>query len=150
CDQKSLAEAVSLYRGPLLEEWTEEWVFEERQAREQRYLEALEELAADAIARGDLQGAERHLRGAVVGDPLRESAQRRLMEVLAAMGSYAAATQCYRELRLRLHRELSAEPSAETRALYDRIRTEARGKAVLGSRGEGLLSDPNVSPPGQT
>jgi DNA-binding SARP family transcriptional activator len=135
-NRESLEEAVGLYKGPLLEEWTEEWVFEERQAREQRYLEALEELAADAIARSDLGGAERHLRRAVVVDPLRESAQRRLMEVLAATGSYAAATQLYRELRLRLHRELSVEPAAETRALYDRIRTEARGKAALGASGE--------------
>src|SRR4051812_42134985 len=41
-DAASLEEAVALYRGPLLEGWTEEWVFEERQAREQVYLAALE------------------------------------------------------------------------------------------------------------
>jgi predicted ATPase/class 3 adenylate cyclase len=128
-NRESLEEAVALYRGPLLEEWTEEWVFEERQARGQRYLEALEELAADALARGDLGGAEGHLRRAVVVDPLRESAQRRLMEVLAAAGSYTAATEVYRELRLRLQRDLNGVPSAETRALYDTIRAEARRRA---------------------
>jgi predicted ATPase/DNA-binding SARP family transcriptional activator len=147
--EEALEEAVALYRGPLLEEWTEEWVFEERQAREQRYLEALEALAAEALARSDGASAERHLRRAVVVDPLRESAQRRLMEALAAAGSYTAATQIYRDLRLRLHRELSGEPAAETRALYDTIRAEARRRAA-GTAGAGVrtrFAPPITSPP---
>ena len=36
----SLEAAVSLYRGPLLEGWVEEYVFQERQAREEAYLQA--------------------------------------------------------------------------------------------------------------
>src|SRR5439155_24185203 len=40
-DPSSLAEAVSLYRGPLLEECGEVWAFQERQTREQAYLRAL-------------------------------------------------------------------------------------------------------------
>src|SRR5262249_8211943 len=38
-DPPSLEQAVSLYRGPLLEECAEEWAFQERQAREQAYLQ---------------------------------------------------------------------------------------------------------------
>src|SRR5262249_10818808 len=34
----SLEEAVALYRGPLLEGWVEEWVFQEREVRQQAYL----------------------------------------------------------------------------------------------------------------
>jgi len=83
--------------GRLLEDWTEEWVFEERQVRKQAYLRALETLAAEARARGELAAAEQHLRRAVATDPLRESAQRALMLVQAAAGSYAAAIQTYRE-----------------------------------------------------
>src|SRR5579859_4958113 len=45
-DSASLEEAVSLYRGPLLEGCTLEWVFAERQEREMAYLAALERLAA--------------------------------------------------------------------------------------------------------
>src|SRR5438270_10149138 len=41
-DLASLEEAISLYRGPLLEGCVEEWAFQERQAREQAYLAALE------------------------------------------------------------------------------------------------------------
>src|SRR5690242_12962161 len=52
-DLSSLEQAISLYRGPLLEGCAEEWAFAERQVREQAYLGALERLAAPAIERGD-------------------------------------------------------------------------------------------------
>jgi DNA-binding SARP family transcriptional activator len=64
-DAPSLARAVSLYRGPLLEGWSEEWVFQERQAREEAYLVALERLAAHAYA--DERGGVR--RGMVTRPP---------------------------------------------------------------------------------
>ena len=51
-ESAALDEAVSVYRGPLLEGWTEEWAFEERQPREQQYLAALEKLAALALQCG--------------------------------------------------------------------------------------------------
>jgi len=128
-DEASLERAVALYRGPLLEGCAEEWAFQERQTRELTYLAALEELAALALARGDAAAAERCLRLAVAADPLRESAQRSLMEALAAGGNYAAALLVYRELRLRLHRELNTEPDPETHTLFQRLREKAREKA---------------------
>jgi class 3 adenylate cyclase/DNA-binding SARP family transcriptional activator len=129
-DVPSLERSVALYRGPLLEGCGEEWAFQERQVREQAYLQALETLAANAIARGDPGAAERHLRLAVAVDPLRESAQRTLMQALAADGNYAAAMLTYRELRLLLHRELNAEPAPETKVLFQQIRAEARHRAT--------------------
>jgi predicted ATPase/DNA-binding SARP family transcriptional activator len=122
----SLEQAVALYRGPLLEGCEEEWVAEERRTRERAYLAALEALADDARTRGDLAAAERALRQAVAADPLRESAQRALIETLAAGGSAASAMQVYRELRELLYRELNAEPAPETQALFQQLRSDAR------------------------
>src|SRR5204862_1467847 len=102
-----------------------------RQAREQAYLTALESLAHAAQERDDRGAAERHLRRAAAVDPLRETAQRALMQALAGGGNYAAASEAYRELRLRLHRDLNAEPDPETQALFQQLRTEARGKAEV-------------------
>jgi predicted ATPase/class 3 adenylate cyclase len=130
----ALERAVAFYRGPLLEECTEEWVFQERQGHEQAYLQALERLAAHALKRGEPVAAERYLRRAVEVDPLRESAQRALMQALASGGNYGAANQVYRELRLLLHQELNGEPDPETAALYERIRAEVREKAAAGAR----------------
>lgn len=125
----ALERAVALYRGPLLEACAEAWAFEERQAREQAYLTALESLAAHAIAGGDPSAAERHLRRAVAVDPLRESAQRALLQALAAGGNYALALQTHRELRLLLHRELNAAPDAATTALFEQLKAEAHRRA---------------------
>jgi predicted ATPase/class 3 adenylate cyclase len=145
-DTASLAEAVALYRGPLLEGCAEEWAFQERQAREQAYLQALETLAGDALAREDRATAERCLRAAVAVDPLREGTQRALMQALVAGGNYAAATLAYRELRLRLHRELNAEPDPQTRALFEQIRAAARTEADGGTRRRGDLVTTQLLP----
>jgi DNA-binding SARP family transcriptional activator/regulation of enolase protein 1 (concanavalin A-like superfamily) len=132
-DSASLTEAVALYAGPLLEGCLEEWAFQERRVREEFYLAALEQLAGEARARGDTVTAERLLRRAVAMDPLRESAQRALMQALAEGGSYGAALEVYRELRLRLYRELNASPDPETQALFQQLRAEVRQRGQGGS-----------------
>jgi predicted ATPase/DNA-binding SARP family transcriptional activator len=139
-DREGLEEAVTLYRGPLLEGCAEEWAFQERQPREQAYLTALERLAALALTEEDAAAAESYLRRAVAVDPLRESAQRSLIEALGAGGNYAAALLTYQELRLRLYRELNAEPDPETQALFQRLRVEAQGKSASG-RSSGQSED---------
>src|SRR5262249_3581298 len=48
----ALDEAVALYRGPLLEGCTEEWVFPERNAREHHCLQALQTLGDATLASG--------------------------------------------------------------------------------------------------
>jgi predicted ATPase/DNA-binding SARP family transcriptional activator len=140
-DTISLEQAVDLHRGRLLEGCYEVWVLQERQPREQEYLEALEALSSRAMAQGDTAAAERYLRKATATDPLRESAHRALMQVLAAGGNLASALLCYRDLRLRLHRELHAEPDPETAALFQQLRLEAKGK------GDGPCAFPTLSTP---
>jgi predicted ATPase/DNA-binding SARP family transcriptional activator len=135
-DPRSLERAVSLYRGALLEGCSEAWVLQEREIREQAYLGALERLAARCLALGDATAAQSYLRRAVATDPLRESAQRALMQALVASGNDAAALMTYRELRGLLHRELNAEPDPETQALFRQLREEAREKADGVARSE--------------
>jgi DNA-binding SARP family transcriptional activator len=133
-DTPSLEKAVALYRGPLLQGCVEEWVLQERESREQAYLAALETLASQAMAQEKLAAAVHYLRRLVVADPLRDSAQRGLMQALAATGDVAAATQVYRDFRVQLHQELNASPDAETTTLYQQIRAEVRERAALGAR----------------
>jgi predicted ATPase len=128
-DQASLERAVALYRGELLEGCTEEWVFHERQTREEAYLAALDMLVAGARARGDAATAVRWLRCAVALDPLRESLQRTLMETLAADGNAAAALQSYQEFRSRLRRECGEEPDPATTALFLGLKSDAERTA---------------------
>jgi len=132
-DFAALETAVKLYGGPLLEGCTEEWVFAERQSREQAYLSALEKLTAQAMANGDLETAVTYLRQVVLADPLRESAQRSLMQALADQGNPAAAILAYRDYRLLLRRELNTDPAPETMALFQQIRQDARRLALPAS-----------------
>jgi DNA-binding SARP family transcriptional activator len=72
-DPGALERAITHYRGRLLEGCTEEWADQERQAREEAYLTALERLASHASANADgrnrcLLPAPRHCRGPIPRD----------------------------------------------------------------------------------
>ncbi len=85
-----MAEAVSLYRGPLLQGFTvadaplfEEWVrFEESELR-QAYIAALQRLAARAEHRQVWSEAIAYVQRLVQLDPLSEEVQRRLIDLYA-------------------------------------------------------------------
>src|SRR5579871_6236165 len=139
-DTAALEAATILYRGALLEGCRAEWAIPERQAREQSYLNALETLAANTAAAGDHAATIGYLRRVIAIEPLRESAQRSLLQALAAHGDYAAVTEAYRAFRLYLHQELHSQPDPETQALYEWLRTE-RIEATLRS------STPPTAPP---
>jgi non-specific serine/threonine protein kinase len=129
-DEESLEAAVTEYRGVLLEGCAEEWVLQERAAREQAYLAALQEIASAAAARGDHTTSARYLRLAVAVDPYREDFQRALMEAEAGSDSPAGALMVYREFRELLQREMAAAPSEQTTALFQRLREEIRARAT--------------------
>jgi predicted ATPase/DNA-binding SARP family transcriptional activator len=129
-DQTSLEQAVSLYRGPLLEGCSEEWVIQDREVREQAYLNALESLADLAVSRAEFSRAADYLQLAVSIDPLRECAQRSLMKAFSACGDHSAAVEVYRDLRLHLRNELNTEPDPETINVYEQIRQRAKERAM--------------------
>jgi len=130
-------QAVAAYAGPLLEGCSEEWIFQERDWREEAYLQTLERLAAVAMQEGESAQAVEWLRQAVSAAPFRETAQRGLLQALAAQQDLAGVLLAYRELRLRLRRELNAAPDPETTALLQQIRRSAR------QRGEQVVTLPN-------
>jgi predicted ATPase/DNA-binding SARP family transcriptional activator len=127
---EDLEQAAALYRGPLLETCTEEWVLSERIEREHTYLSALATLAAHWACVNQPAAAVRCLRLVIAADPLREANHATLMQALADCGDYAAVSQVYRDLRLLLHQELNIAASAETDALYRRLRQQARQVAL--------------------
>ncbi|MBC8134285.1 MAG: hypothetical protein H8F28_00155 [Fibrella sp.] len=149
-DAVSLERATALYRGPLLESCLEEWVLAEREVRGQAYLRALESLAAGATERGDSATAAHYLRRAIAMDPLRETAQRALMQALAQNGSYAAAVLAYRWFRTRLRREMAAEPDPQTRVVFEQLRADARNRARITPKSNGLQDKRLPSPASQT
>jgi predicted ATPase/DNA-binding SARP family transcriptional activator len=119
--EAELAQAVSLYQGPLLPDCADEWVLPEREERAQAYLAALEGLAQRATERGDPATAVHWLRRLVLADPRRESACGALMAALAEGGDRAAVTQVYQDLRRLLRQDFNTDPAPEIKALYQRL-----------------------------
>ena len=124
-DYASLKSAVDLYRGELLEGCREEWVLPERTRLEQNYLRTLENLAQHETESGNLHEATQWLKRATLKDPLCERTRCCLMETLGEIGDFAGVEHQYRELRRLLRNELNLEPTAETIALYQNLRTQA-------------------------
>lgn len=120
------ADAVSLYRGDLLEGFSlrdspafDDWQAAEAEALRAEYLVALATLATDAERRGDEGAAIAYLRRRVSIDPLHEPSHRSLMRLLASTGDRAGALRQFRDLVRHLDGELGVAPTAETRALRD-------------------------------
>ena len=125
-DVALLEAAVALYRGTFLEECDEEWVQSEKTQRTECYLTALETLGERRVQHGNLLGAMEVLRCAVKADPLRETAQRKLMRLMGQTGDYVGVERQYRVLRTALHAAFQSEPTQETVALYQDLRSQSR------------------------
>ena len=121
-----LEQAVALYRGTLLEGCAEEWVTQERMERERNCLWALHTLADASLTAGDYGAAADYYRRAGTLNPWGDEARRGLMESLDRGGDRNAALQVYREFVELLRSDLRATPDEKTRALYARLRDEAR------------------------
>jgi DNA-binding SARP family transcriptional activator len=120
-DRASLDRAVALYRGALLEGWNETWVVRPRERYRDLYVNALRQLAEQAIAEQDATAAARYLRRLVIEMPGRESGWQQLMEVLAQGGERLEAMTVYLRYRDYLYKRGGLEPPAEMTALYQRL-----------------------------
>lgn len=105
----------------LLPGWTEQWVVAERDWFQQLCLRVLEMLSERFRRSGDHFHAHEAAAAAVRGDPLRESAHRRLIELHLADGNPAAALRQYADYRALLRRELRLTPSPEIRRLVQPV-----------------------------
>lgn len=106
----SLADTVSL---ELLPGWYEEWVLVERERLRQRLLHALEALARILVERGRTAEAVEIATAAVGAEPLRESAQRVLLEAHMAEKNVAEARRAYCMYRELVDRELGVDVSSD-------------------------------------
>ena len=145
------ADAVALYRGPLLEGWQETWVVEARTERRLHYENALRRLAQEARRAEPVDAGERWLRLLLASSPGDEEAGRELLRLLSGGGRHAEAREALDRLTravaatsralepdtvalaedLRQARESESRPPPEPAALM----LEAAGGAVpIGSR----------------
>jgi predicted ATPase/DNA-binding SARP family transcriptional activator len=128
----TLAQALTLYRGDFLadvyladSDAFEAWAAAQRATLRRQALDALDRLTATLLAQRAYDQAEVYARRQIEIDDLCEGAYRQLMLALARHGHRRQALAQYAAWRQLVADELGVEPSAETVALYERIRDQA-------------------------
>ncbi len=120
--QHPLAEDLSLSRPfadalDLLPGCYDDWAIIERERMRQRMLHALEALSRAMTAMGRYAEAVDAAMRAISAEPLRESAQRVLLEAHMAESNLSEARRDFLAYRNLVRRELGVEPSVELAAL---------------------------------
>lgn len=107
--------------GPEVEDmlpgWYDDWVIFERERIRQRLLHAYEELSRHLVRIGRRAQAVEAAMAAVNVEPLRESAQRALVEAHLAEGNVFEAVRCFRAFDQLIRQELGIAPDPELAGL---------------------------------
>jgi DNA-binding SARP family transcriptional activator len=122
----------------LLPGWYDDWVIFERERIRQRLLHALEALSQRLVAAGRWADAVEAAISAVSADPLRESANRVLIEAHLAEGNLVEAHRAYERYRDTVRRELGVEPG-------ERLATLVRTSFLPQSRRPVIAHPPRVT-----
>jgi DNA-binding SARP family transcriptional activator len=127
--ERELADGLSTglahYKGDLLLGWYDEWVLAERERLRMLCLRGHRRLMEHNAASGDFENALAAGEAALRMEPLQEIVQQRVIELYALSGQRRAALRQYERLAALLKAELGVTPTRETRALIDRIRSDA-------------------------
>jgi DNA-binding SARP family transcriptional activator len=120
-DRATTADLENLQWRPdlvhLLPGWYDEWVIFERERVRQRVLHGLESLVRRLMDAGRIAEAIEAAVAAVAVEPLRESAQRVLIEAHLAEGNVVEAWRSFEAYRLLVSRELGVAPGRRLVAL---------------------------------
>jgi DNA-binding SARP family transcriptional activator len=126
--------------------WYEDWALIERERVRQRMLHALEALSRRLVRARRCADAVEAAMMAVGAEPLRESAQRALIEAHLAEGNWIEARRGYEVYRGLLRRELDMEPAPALAALVFHPNGRHRVAAVPGR----VLGTPALAAPSGT
>jgi DNA-binding SARP family transcriptional activator/TolB-like protein len=155
--------AVAVYAGPFGDGFHvtdagefEYWLEVQRERYAGRYREALERLAEEQAAGGDLLGAADTWRRLAAEDPFNTRVTLRLMRALEAVGDRAAALRRAGMHATLLREELGAAPDPEMEALSAQLREapapeSARvGDVARSERPSSGVVTPSLQPPVET
>jgi DNA-binding SARP family transcriptional activator len=119
-----LQEAVSMYRGDLLEGRTYDWCEEQRRHFKSLYVRLLRHLARHCRATGDFRNAISYGIKLLEIDPSDEDAHRELMLLYHLSGDRDAALSQFGKLRSALQAELSVQPSQASIELWQYLQSQ--------------------------
>lgn len=112
-----LNEAISLYRGPLLPGFYDNWALMERERYAELYVRALRQMTRHYEELQDWDSALGYARQAILTDALNEEAHSDVLRLLMASGQTTAAHRHYESLERLMEAQLDLKPSPELRAI---------------------------------
>ena len=132
-------EALGLYRGALLEGFHvsgvapefEQWLEGERPRLRARAVNTASQLGDEAERAGNLTLSVQRLRDLLRIESGSEAVLTRLMLLLDRIGDRAGALRAYDDFARRLATDFQAEPSAEARALAERLRSRGVTASIV-------------------
>jgi WD40 repeat protein/serine/threonine protein kinase/DNA-binding SARP family transcriptional activator len=131
-EAEQLEQAVGLYQGEFLDGFYlhesrgfEEWMLRERERLHRLAVSGLHDLVRYDLQRGNYPAGIQRASRLLALDPLSESGHRQMMQLLAYSGRRSEALAQYETCRQLLWDELAIEPSASTKAMYEKIRAGA-------------------------
>ena len=143
---------AALCEGELLEDLNgiseafDEWLLMER-ARFATEITVVFDEELHQIAQADVPAERRAglARRIIACEPTHEGASRILMAALADMGEKAQALREFERCRMAMQSRLEVEPSAETRALYERLRSAPTRPKIENGHGTLAHGEPRAS-----
>ena len=119
-----LDEAVSLYRGDLLDGWYFDWCVCERERLQCMYLSMLDKLMACAEVSGAYEKGLAYGEQILKHDRARERTYQRMMRLQCLAGDRAGALRQFQRCSVSLDEELGVRPSRQTLEIYQKIRAD--------------------------
>lgn len=120
---EALRAAEAIYQSELLfEDRYDDWLVDTRKRFEERYLALIDELLEYEFAIGNYRQCLPLAAKSLAIDPCHEPAHRRLMDCYGRMGKRALAIRQFHACAEALSRDFKLSPSAETLALFHRLR----------------------------
>jgi DNA-binding SARP family transcriptional activator len=116
---EAASELTSAFQAELLPGWYDDWVILWQERWRQVRLHALEALSAVLVQSGCFLAATEAAMAAVQAEPLRDVANRALIQVHLAEGNTSEALRQYRRYQTLLQGELGIQPSPAMRTLIE-------------------------------
>ncbi|HRQ41866.1 MAG TPA: BTAD domain-containing putative transcriptional regulator [Chloroflexota bacterium] len=125
----AMSQAIDLYRGDFMAGFSlrdcpdfDEWQYFQAETLRRTLGAALESVAGELAAQGEMDTAVNYSQRWLTLDPLNEAAHRQLMRLYAQSGRRSMALRQYQQCMQRLQEELGVTPEPETTALYETIK----------------------------
>jgi DNA-binding SARP family transcriptional activator/DNA-binding GntR family transcriptional regulator len=134
-----LQDALALWRGPALAEFSEPFALVEGAHLEELRLACVEDRIEADLAAGRHADVIGELEASVTRHPLREALHRQLMLALYRSGRHAEALAAYERYRRTLDDELAIEPSGAMKELQHQILNQARELELMPGGGAGAV-----------